>query len=260
MANSRSLPASYIAMPPPPGTAGGLVTVVQVWVSTSMYADFPAPFLITKILPLGPRMARGYRSRALGCGQPGQLGPGVGGRVVDLGQVGQDSLGSTWPPKATCRPSGSATTVGYQRGVFMDPPLDQVLVAQSKIRVCSSPVPASSLPPAPFFSAVPPDHDELPAGQPGLEGAEQAVGRPGVGEKPPGCGVPPAGAGQPVLPVPDQDVARRGDGEVDGDEVVPVDQPGPGSRAGRRCRRAAGRRRHGERARQTDREQARRVA
>ena len=48
----------------------------------------------------------------------------------------------TCPPRATWRPSGSAITVGYQRGVFIDAAAFHVLVAQSKIRVTSRPVPA----------------------------------------------------------------------------------------------------------------------
>ena len=59
MLNSSSFPDSYMAIPPPPGAGGDLVTVVQRWVSTSMYADLFTPFLTTKIWPLGPTMARG---------------------------------------------------------------------------------------------------------------------------------------------------------------------------------------------------------
>ena len=37
----------------------------------------------------------------------------------------------TWPPMTTWRPSGRATTVGYQRGVCIDAADDHWLVDQS---------------------------------------------------------------------------------------------------------------------------------
>ena len=52
--------------------------------------------------------------------------------------------------------------------------------AQSKMRVCSKPVPPSAVPPALFFSAVPPTTTSCPPGSRVWNAQNSAVAKPGV--------------------------------------------------------------------------------
>ena len=76
--------------------------------------------------------------------------------------------------------------VGYQRGVLIDAATLHVFDAQSKMRVCSKPVPASAVPPPPFFERGAADDDELSTREPGLERGEQRGGQAGCARERPG--------------------------------------------------------------------------
>ncbi len=149
----------------------------------------------------------------------------------------------------TWRPSGRATTVGYQRGRVhrrrRRPLVGRPVVDAGDVEAGPGQLRAAGA----LLERGAADDDELAAGQAGLEGAEQRRrqgGVGGVGERT-GVRIPALGAGQAVLAVPHEHVAGRADREVDRDEALqravgdldarPVDHTRPAARSARVPRR-----------------------
>src|SRR5581483_5144770 len=108
---TSTLPGRYITVTPPDTGAG--TTRLHVWVATSRIRDCPSVAATRKTRPSGITHAGGY-SPTLSCA-PGRsvhvLAAGSYSSGISIHTPGVDS-----PPRASTRPSGSVSTVGYQRG------------------------------------------------------------------------------------------------------------------------------------------------
>ena len=165
----------------------------------------------------GPRV----QAQRLGLGQPGQLGPGVVGGVVDLGEGGHDGL-----LELAAHDDLAAVGQGDHGGVPAGrvhrrrgrPLVGRPVVDAGHVEAGAGQLRAAGA----LLERGAADDDELPAGQAGLEGAEQGGrqgGVGGVGERT-GVRIPALGAGQAVLAVPHEHVTGRADRQVDGDEAL----------------------------------------